>query len=552
MKGSICDVCGDVESKVIFSCECDYKLCADCIKFAFEDGTGKNSSTCPLCQKPGTAVKMVEAVVGLVGVKAVENELRSTVEFDVSSRLEARKVKSAELVAISEDARRIFNEIMEDMLLRCPKCRVAFDDYTECNALKCDCGCRFCSICLKDCGADAHVHVRAEHGNLFDKAMFETSKKEREEKIVKQWLDRLAPEELKQLVKNHLEKAGVLVQQIDARTSQARIKSFLQEEKGSLQNAVRNDRLSLLSDPSSRIQRIARANISPRYLVPDNYRLKLVHQGGNIFRISLSERDEQDRWVSVPLDDSGNTDVSDGKRPLDDVVTNLVYSLRCAVVGIERKYCLYQTSAAEKESNRHGDTESDCISISFRPVDRNGDTESNEHTFHEDLVILGLNPNLRINLLCQHVERTEDSILISEPIKQIIGAGKSLPLLEDLQTAPPETIKELNYEQRLVAHPLCMKTAMEVAGPPGTGKTKTITELTRSILDCTSYGIIVLSERNGAIDAIAEKFANNCMVMREGKIRSISDVPLWINVLTCGSASVGKYTRMFTLDEKMK
>ena len=93
---------------------------------------------------------------------------------------------------------------------------------------------------------------------------------------------------------------------------------------------------------------------------------------------------------------------------------------------------------------------------------------------------------------------------------------------------------------------------MEVAGPPGIGKTKTLTELMRSILECTNYGIIVLSERNGAIDAIAEKFTTSCMVQRDGKIRSISDVPLWTNVLTFGSSIIGKYKKMFTLGEKMK
>jgi AAA domain len=169
------------------------------------------------------------------------------------------------------------------------------------------------------------------------------------------------------------------------------------------------------------------------------------------------------------------------------------------------------------------------------------------------ITILGLNPNLRINLLNEHVQRTDDQILISDPIRHVIGAGTPYPLLDNIQTVPPESLNQLNEQQRRVAHPLCIKSAMEVAGPPGTGKTKTITELTRSLLECTAYDIIVLSERNGAIDAIAEKFASNCLVSNSnGKIQSISDVSLWLSVMTYGSASIGDYTKMFTLEEKMK
>ena len=83
-------------------------------------------------------------------------------------------------------------------------------------------------------------------------------------------------------------------------------------------------------------------------------------------------------------------------------------------------------------------------------------------------------------------------------------------------------------------------------------KPTTITELTRSILEYTSYSIVVLSERNCAIDAIAEKFATSCMVFEDGMIRDISDVSLWTNVMTFGSSSIGKYTKMFTLDQKTK
>lgn len=52
--------------------------------------------------------------------------------------------------------------IIEHILtLRCPRCRAAFADFVGCDALTCEaCGGAFCAICLKDCGTDAHSHLR--------------------------------------------------------------------------------------------------------------------------------------------------------------------------------------------------------------------------------------------------------------------------------------------------------------------------------------------------------------------------------------------------------
>lgn len=538
---------------------------SDCIKFAFQDGTGQNSTKCPSCNTEGNAVKMVEAVVGPVAVKAVESELRSTVEFDVKSRLEVRKVKSAHLSAICDDARRIFNELTEKMNVKCPRCKQAFYDYDGCNALYCgSCECRFCAICLKDCGSDAHPHVRAEHGNLFDKALFETSKAKREKAVVQKWLKTIRgePDELKQLVKNHLDKAGVIVQKIDAGTALYRTKAFLKDAKGSLRASVRSDRLSLLSDGSKtrRQGSITSSDISPRCAVPANYRLRLKNRNENEFLISLEMLDSEGNWRDQPLDDSEkkeNAAGSDDTRPVVDCLKNLTSSMKCAVIAVQGHDRLYQTSAV-KARQKNG--ERAVISIRINPVDSNGDIAKANIVLTGDhdgmITILGLNPNLRIIRLNDHVQTTDDQILISDPIRHVIGAGTPYPLLDNIQTVPPETLNQLNEQQRRVAHPLCVKSAMEVAGPPGTGKTKTITELTRSLLECTAYDIIVLSERNGAIDAIAEKLASNCLVLKSnGKIQSItsiSDVPLWLSVMTYGSASIGDYTKMFTLEEKIK
>ena len=144
-----------------------------------------------------------------------------------------------------------------------------------------------------------------------------------------------------------------------------------------------------------------------------------------------------------------------------------------------------------------------------------------------------------------------------DPMRHLIGAENPQSLLDEIAFPVPETVFELNEQQCCVAHPLHVKIAMEVAGPPGTGKTKTITELTRSLLECTNYNIIVFSERNGAIDAIAEKIFQTTMTST-GSIDSknndveVIDLEMWTHVLTFGSKGMGHYTKMFSLPTKLE
>jgi Ni2+-binding GTPase involved in maturation of urease and hydrogenase len=116
----------------------------------------------------------------------------------------------------------------------------------------------------------------------------------------------------------------------------------------------------------------------------------------------------------------------------------------------------------------------------------------------------------------------------------------------------PVSQSELNDDQKKVAHPLLLKTAMEVAGPPGTGKTKTIVELVRGLLKCTNFDILVLSERNGAINAIAEKFKKESL-KSQGKETEITDLHVWMSVMAYGVAeSMGESTKLFTVEEKLQ
>ena len=70
---------------MVFTCKgdggsCSYMLCVGCVRIAFDDRSGANSSFCLTCKTP-TALDMIAAVCGKGAIAAVEEKLRSKVEF---------------------------------------------------------------------------------------------------------------------------------------------------------------------------------------------------------------------------------------------------------------------------------------------------------------------------------------------------------------------------------------------------------------------------------------------------------------------------------------
>ena len=211
---AVCSICMDDDLGIAYECrtlDCDYQMCEPCLKDLLGDSTAANSRNCPMC-KENTGVRMVEAIAGKGAVRLVQDELRAAVEYDVKKDYIRKKEGKEELDSLSIQARKIFNDLSEKLTMKCPRCSTAFYDYDGCNALRCGqiaCHAAFCALCLKDCGSDAHEHVRQAHGNLFDKTSFERSRLGREKAVIQICLDNLNGErfELKQMVQNLIDRA---------------------------------------------------------------------------------------------------------------------------------------------------------------------------------------------------------------------------------------------------------------------------------------------------------------------------------------------------------
>jgi hypothetical protein len=69
---------------------------------------------------------------------------------------------------------------LEYLFNHCPRCNQFYGGHTSCNALNCpNCNAGFCAICLKDCGSDAHIHIKEHGAALFDKEQVAYGLKER-------------------------------------------------------------------------------------------------------------------------------------------------------------------------------------------------------------------------------------------------------------------------------------------------------------------------------------------------------------------------------------
>jgi hypothetical protein len=279
----------------------------------------------------------------------------------------------------------------------------------------------------------------------------------------------------------------------------------------------------------------------------------------NAYQMEFRVRLEKDGiWKHVDMEQLQEHMKKKGDRPpsssssSSSVVDNIQQGLRCAAVALEGEKTLYQTECIKVLGP-------ESLLLRFSSVDtKGGIMQPAVDLPPQRRRILALNPNQRITKLQEYIQKNVTSTNLPLPLMHLVGVGKAAPVLTKL--VKPHVLEEsvlltsLNTEQLKAAHPLHLKTAGEVAGPPGTGKTQTISALVQSLLNATNKNIVVLSERNGAIDAIADKFLGSCFEKQsDGKLFKLVDLNMWMNILTFGSSdAIGTSTKEFLVPQKMK
>jgi|AntRauTorckE5430_2_1112549.scaffolds.fasta_scaffold02718_5 hypothetical protein len=417
---------------------------------------------------------MITAVCGPGAIRAVERKIKAGLEFEHKADM-VKKESAKQIVSETNvRARHIFNDLTEKINLKCPRCKAVFHDYDGCNALICgsaSCKAAFCAICLEDCGRDAHAHVRANHGSLFDKCAFKKSKGIRAMAAVTTALHKISGEsfELVQQVKNHIEKAQ-LVAAADNEGGEVganKSRRFLKTAKDALLRATKNDRLSILQKPENYRpgqSRLTENDLSPRSSIPEDFRVTMTDMGNKIYTLRLECQIDDARWKSIALD-KVKEELNDRRKV--EAISNLKQGIKCAVIAFEGYGGLFQTQHAKPTKDVN--LEEDQICISIMSVSTNGSVKGDMDDLHlnRNLQVIALNPNQRMLKLEKHVLRADESELMFESLRHLVGDGDPIAVFGEILRPVPATYNQLNHEQQKVAHPLKLKTAGEVAGPPG-------------------------------------------------------------------------------------
>uniref|UniRef100_A0A0K6SB32 non-specific serine/threonine protein kinase n=1 Tax=Chromera velia CCMP2878 TaxID=1169474 RepID=A0A0K6SB32_9ALVE len=174
-----CIVCVDISlCERGLQCSQNHFLCAECLNGYVEANARidpeysdvrarfKETKCKVACMNPGcpsapfdpsdvSRLLRSEVYAAWETAKAEVTEQRVRREMEEEVREQLRKALR------QEGAERKVREITEEILtLKCPRCRMAFVEFTGCVALNCaNCFCRFCAYCLADCGREAHGHV---------------------------------------------------------------------------------------------------------------------------------------------------------------------------------------------------------------------------------------------------------------------------------------------------------------------------------------------------------------------------------------------------------
>lgn len=459
---------------------------------------------------------------------------------------------------MSNEAREIFNKLSERLNLKCPRCHAVFYDYGRCNALVCavpSCRAGFCAICLQDCGQDAHAHVREAHGtlSLHDIFSFERSNQRRAKLEIDTLMSSLSCKsfELQQLVRNHIDEAGILQNISSASGTSAKRDAFLKLAKSNFYSSANRFRLAILKEPEQYDLRspINRDSIAPRHALPSVYRVLLIRVTGDLYRIRCERKMGTNNDFELVDADDIKADLKEN--PNAESLLFIRSALKCAAIAFEGYSSLYQSSFAKRPSeHKFADDE---VNIMLRPINRDGSVSYSYETLVADtLSIIAFQDIVTHTALAKHIKQTAPSCLMVEPLEHLIGVGSPKAFITELDMEIPSQI-DLNEDQRRLANPLLLKTAMEVAGASGSGKTKTIVELVFALLQCTNYDVVVLCERNNGLDALATKFKQEAFRVNEDMRTEIFDREAWLSVIAYGSArNMGESTKLFTVAEKIE
>jgi hypothetical protein len=220
--------------------------------------------------------------------------------------------------------------------------------------------------------------------------------------------------------------------------------------------------------------------------------------------------------------------------PKNDENATLILSIRTAVI-VDDEGNLYQTSSAE---------------FGLLKVEGVGQRGQRAAMNHDGVIkVIGITGNARHIRMRNYLARMTPATM-PEPVKALLGTVPNRALLTELTAPQTPQSEKLNEYQASVVDLTNLRAAQVIVGPPGTGKSYTIIALImQMVAELPSNNVIVLtSEKNGAIEAVAEHLRRVCM---EGD--RVTDLNMFEKVVAFGHATTIKTsTKALTMEEKIE
>jgi len=205
-----------------FACSKAHFICWDCLGDHVMHATGPDSVGKAISENSGNLLcpfygcndeitmlniakeKVPERIFALIEKQKADFNTKKAVEKELKQQEQRIRKEYEALMNIRDEEERVaarmrLDIVNEVLTLRCPRCKLAFLDYTGCAALTCassTCKAGFCAMCLKDCGGDAHAHVPGcpenTSGMYVPAAVFKEHHRKRQERIINEKLKGLS------------------------------------------------------------------------------------------------------------------------------------------------------------------------------------------------------------------------------------------------------------------------------------------------------------------------------------------------------------------------
>ena len=491
---------------------CETGVCKDC----YDESTIYRQE-CP-CGKKFLETSINRLPKGLI--TELKKELEKDTEYKISD-LKQEIIDLRNKDKSKEKLNKIFTELDEKILLKCPYCNISFDDYDGCNAITCiNCTKEFCAICFKKCD-DAHQHIHTEHGsnNLFNKKLFIKYKNTH----IKTMLDRECEkhsDEIKNIILARYINKEKIILDIDL----CKIRHFIEEQKECLTKLIedkkencKKENLYLSNYDTLRFMLVIKDNEYIYYIIEKKKEINIQKDNGDIETKIYWER------------------IKDDKELTED----------------EKK--IYETFTSYKNDGSHAIIQfnnNEYIEIvNYKLVGNVHDFDEYYDQDERGMIIKKIMTYARqANNLYLINKYNSERLLLDfckqfKPIVSYIGSKKPEPLIDyEIIDKPNYDVNE--YQTKM----LDLSNLHDINvyyGPPGTGKSYTITLFILELLKNTNYDIIILSEKNGAIDAIMNKFYN--MIYNDEKFNE----ELWSNIISFGSNSASEKVSNFFEENKI-